>query len=402
MSGEAILLVRNPVRHDARVLRAARTLAGLGYAPVIVGVMSDDERRARSRDDGVPVERLAPRGLQRAPRSTAAAAPAPVGPGAARVAPPGLAIRAHRLVRTLDFYRRAFALVRRRRPALLHCNDYNTMWVGVLARLTLGTPVVYDAHELWADRNGRPEPRWWLLACEALFLRVAGATVTVSPQIAAELARRNHVAPPIVVRNVPEAPPPAAAEPEPGAPPLAVYVGGLLRHRGLEQAIAAAALVPGLRLRLLGPGTGGYREELRALADRRGLGGRLELPPPVGPDDVVAALAGASAGVSLFQPVCLSHELTLPNKLFEYLAAGLPVVVSDLPGAGGFVREHDVGEVVPPADPEAIAAGIRRVLAPERQRACREHARTTARAYAWERERERLEAAYRQANEGAR
>ena len=56
---------------------------------------------------------------------------------------------------------------------LVHCNDYNTMWVGVLARLWYGrTAVVYDSHELWPDRNLRPEPRWWLMLCEALFVRV--------------------------------------------------------------------------------------------------------------------------------------------------------------------------------------------------------------------------------------
>ena len=47
----------------------------------------------------------------------------------------------------------------RERPALVHCNDHNTMWAGLAVRALWGGAVVYDSHELWADRNLRPEWR---------------------------------------------------------------------------------------------------------------------------------------------------------------------------------------------------------------------------------------------------
>ena len=90
---------------------------------------------------------------------------------------------------TLDWYRKAIAAVRRLRPEVVHCNDWNTMWIGVAARLS-GSSVVYDSHELWADRNGRREMRWWILACEWLFVRVADRTITTSPGYADVLAHR--------------------------------------------------------------------------------------------------------------------------------------------------------------------------------------------------------------------
>ena len=170
-------------------------------------------------------------------------------------------IRMHRWIRTIDFYRRAFKLVRAVRPAILHCNDYNTMWVGVAARTIRGTAVVYDAHELWPDRNLRPQPRWWLLACESLFLRLGHRTITASPGYAEVMARRYRVSLPQVIRNIPDLPTAAPAN-DPvaaaGAPKESdsadelVYVGALTRNRGLEVSIRALARLPNARLRLLG------------------------------------------------------------------------------------------------------------------------------------------------------
>ena len=108
-----------------------------------------------------------------------------------------------RLAVTSAFYVQSIALTRENSPALVHANDYNTMWIGIVAKLLCGSRLVYDSHELWPDRNGRPEWRPWLLACEALFVRAADATITTSPGYAAAIASRYRVAPPIVVRNVP-------------------------------------------------------------------------------------------------------------------------------------------------------------------------------------------------------
>ena len=173
-----------------------------------------------------------------------------------------------------------------------------------------------------------------------------------------------------------------------------VYVGGLLRGRGLEQAIAALARVPDLRLALIGPVADGYRAELLAAAERAGVSDRVELRGPVPPEDVVAALAGAAMGLCLIQPVCRSYELTLPNKLHEYAAAGVPVLASDLPVIAGTVREWDAGEVVPPADPVGVAEGMRRLLDPHRAAQVRAGARAMAAASRWEDEREVLAGVY--------
>lgn len=86
-------------------------------------------------------------------------------------------VRVPRWMRTVDFYRRALGVFRRERPALIH---YNSMWIGLLER-PASRHGSSTTRELWTDRNLRPEPRWWLLGCEVLFVRVAHAVVVASP-----------------------------------------------------------------------------------------------------------------------------------------------------------------------------------------------------------------------------
>jgi glycosyltransferase involved in cell wall biosynthesis len=89
------------------------------------------------------------------------------------------------------------------------------------------------------------------------------------------------------------------------------------------------------------------------------------------------------------QPSTLNHRLTTPNKLFEAMAAGVPVVASDLPGMAAIVRETGCGRLVDPTDPAAIAAAIRAILdaPPAERRALRDRALAAAHGpYSWERQ----------------
>ncbi len=426
----ALLVVRNTFEHDARVQRAAHKLDEMGFQVTVLAALWDTRTEARSprreRRGPVNVLRVGPPALLRRlygaardrigghsgtpePRGRSAALPSPAPRRANRAK--GLVRRAARWLRTADFYARVVPLALRLRPDLVHCNDYNTMWVGVVARLASPrTALVYDSHEIWADRNLRPEPRWWLLLCELLFVRVAHEVVMTSPAHAEVLARRNRIPMPTVVRNIPSRAESVGngAEPAAGigevAPagrdgdgPVVAYAGILLRHRGLEQSIRALASLEDARLRLLGPVAPDYRAELEDLARASGVAHRVEFAAPVPASDVVANLSRADAGLALFQPNCLSHRLVLPNKLFEYAHAGLPIVGSDLPMIARFVEEHGLGTVVDAEDPDAIARGLAEVLSPDRHERLAEAARRAGAELDWERESELLAGAYNRA-----
>jgi glycosyltransferase involved in cell wall biosynthesis len=372
----ALVIVRSACTHDSRAIRVAKTLERVGYRPLVLAVTSDEVSSRHSVQQGIPILRLSPaspfpwlRSLLQG--SSGAGAPAASGgqprepgdriprglAGARRGSALGrLLTRLHRWIRTMDYYRRAIGIVRSLRPGLIHCKGYNTMWVGVVARALGSTAVVYDANELWPDRNLRPEPRWWLLACEYLFVRSAHRTITPSPGYAEVMARRYRIKSPPVVRNIPAIRPPPDHRPRLArGEKIAVYSGGVTTGRGLEQLISALPHLDGARVRMVGGGHDSYRRELARLAERLGVGDRVALPEPVSVEEVIPFLASADVGVALIQPTCLSYELSLPNKLFEYIAAGLPILASDIPVIGAFVREHELGLVVSPDDPEEIA-----------------------------------------------
>jgi glycosyltransferase involved in cell wall biosynthesis len=427
----SLLLVRNGVDHDARVLRAAhvaeRKLAG---ATLIVGVATGTSPAGRYMVEGVQVLRL-PAGMRRSPsrsgrgpdktarRATAVSAArgsetAPAGAvnrDASRIArvPSRSAVRigpgarARRILNGLSFALRALAVARRLRPELVHANDWNTMWSGIAIKLVCGARLVYDSHELWADRNGRWESRLWLLASEALFVRVADEVLASSPGHASAIAARYRVTRPTIVRNIPEARP-APTSPEitrrstDVRPPLVAYVGGLMPGRGLEQAIDAVALLPDVRLRTIGTGSADYRASLIARAAALEVADRVELCAPVRPGDVTGALAGATVGLCLIQPICRSYELCLPNKLFEYAAAGLPILASDVPVIAAVVRDEGLGVVVAADRPDCVATGLRQLLSPDSWRPAAERVRAFADTHDWAAEASTLAGVYARAS----
>lgn len=380
-----LLLVRNAVSHDARVLRAARVGRRLlGGEPLIVGVASDDAAAGPADVDGIDVLRLRRWGRFRRRRPAPASPVRAPGNGANRT---GISLggRLRRILNGLAFIAEATAVARRARPAVVHANDWNTMWAGIAIKLSCGSKLIYDSHELWPDRNGRWELRPWLVACEAVFVRAADRVLATSPGHAHVLASRYRVPPPLVVRNIPER---VASRPVvPDQPPVAAYVGGLMPGRGLERMIDALALVPQLRLRAVGPGAAAYRAALAQRAADRGVDRRVSLLSPVAPSEIPSALAGAAFGLCLIEPVCRSYELSLPNKLFEYLAAGLPVLAGSVPVIAEVVRDGGLGQVVVgPGDPAAIADAARRLLDPDIRSAAVAAAAAFAAANSWERE----------------
>ena len=103
----------------------------------------------------------------------------------------------------------------------------------------------------------------------------------------------------------------------------------------------------------------GLQEPSSASGRRARVRGRVRVLPAVPPAELLDWVASADVVAMPIQPTTLNHRLTTPNKLFEAMAAGVPVVASDLPGMAPIVRETGAGLLVDPADPAAIAAACR-------------------------------------------
>jgi glycosyltransferase involved in cell wall biosynthesis len=256
--------------------------------------------------------------------------------------------------------------------------------------------VVYDARDIYIDAaNLARSPRWmrWLVGrAERRWARSADQVITVNQPYADVMARRWDLPTPLIVMNCSD---PIDANREPdgrfqrelGLAPdtrIVLYQGGFSRDRGIEQLIAAIDAVPGATLVLMGYGVlEGWLLEIEAgRAD-----GRVRVMPAVPPSELLAWVRAADVVAMPIQPSTLNHRLTTPNKLFEALAAGVPVVASDLPGMAPIVRSTGAGVVVDPTDPAAIAAALRSILErpAEERAALRETAhRAAEETYNWD------------------
>ena len=414
------MFLYSELRHDSRVEREARALVQEGWSLRIIAANDPASHRqaeeAHEWRDGYEIVRVdrTPLPARLAVRAVAAGAPAAAARnGASPAAPasprPGVEAAllpwrvSHRWLDHRKYVRGAVAEARRAAADLWICHDLSTLAAGAAARRELGGALLYDSHELWLDRSKVPgeipPERWRWQRMERALIGRADVTVTVCDSIADTLAQRYAIARPAVVRNVPERPADdsrrdlrARAGIERDGP-LVLHLGGQMRGRGIETLIGAMPALPNAELVLLGSSAPGMRAELEALAARLGVTDRVHFVAAVPTAEVLGYARSADVGVAPIQNEGLNHLYSLPNKLFEYLNAGLPVVTSNFPEMARIVAEHRVGETFAAADPDDLARALRSVLAPGRREELAANARAAAEELSWERERDRFLAA---------
>jgi glycosyltransferase involved in cell wall biosynthesis len=177
---------------------------------------------------------------------------------------------------------------------------------------------------------------------------------------------------------------------------VALYQGGLQANRSLDVLVRAAPyLMPGHVIVVMGNGE--QEAALRTLIAEVGVGERVVLTPAVPYADLLRVTAAADVGLIVYRPeYSLNVRYCLPNKLFEYLMAGVPVLASPLDAVAEILTSTDTGRVVTSLEPEAVAGAINTLLADEAERArLRENALRAARElFRWELEQRTLIALY--------
>ncbi|MEP7762952.1 glycosyltransferase [Sanguibacter sp. 25GB23B1] len=388
--------------HLAPLARAYRRFSG-GPAPVATRATEDV---GRGRGAAGPTSEVTT-ASQSAQPAVAAAPPAPktaLPDRILRSRAGRLALRPLSAVVLWSYWRSAADAASQWRPDVVHANDANTLHPAMTIANELQVPFVYDSHELWTRRNvaGRRPlathvERW----IERRGIRRAAAVITVSPSIASYLQTTYGLGhKPVLVRNIPPAAQRTTDRQEgrlralaglgPGSRVLA-YGGRITTNRGLEETIDALVELPDdVHLVVLGYGAAGYVDSLRTRARDDGVASRVHFVGKVPSDEVSLALADADASIVFVRPTCLSYRWSLPNKLFESIHGGLPIVAADLPDTRQIVEQHGVGEVFESEEPRVMARTILRVIAdPERYRAATE--------LTWEGESVRLLDVYRRA-----
>jgi glycosyltransferase involved in cell wall biosynthesis len=261
---------------------------------------------------------------------------------------------------------------------IYHAHDVSALPACYIAACLHHKPIIFDAHEMPLFERPLSElgrSRRWLHKLLGVLLayivpRCAGI-ITVSPPIAEEICSRYRVPEVTLIRNVPE----YRAIPKSdrlrrylGLKPevrIALYQGNLQTNRGLDRLVRAAAfLEQNIAIVMMGKNRGTTQAQLEALIASEGVADRVRILPPVPHAELLDWTASADIGLNVASSdYSLNVRYFLPNKLFEYLMAGLPVLTSPLEAIVDVIKTYDVGQVMSSLAPADIGEAINRMLA---------------------------------------
>ncbi len=402
-----VMFVLNDCRTDVRVLREAASLARTGREVTVMARPTDLDATEGDREerDGFTIIRvpITASGIRRRFLSMSRSRRGAQLPGgmvrstAATASPENGGRRVGSAGRiSFGSFRRqlgGFALLARWRWSYLswaaaaaavagpaevyHGHDLRGLAAAEGARRRHGGRVVYDSHELFLETGGlASQPRWarrFVARLERAWGKRADALISVNPSIADIVGRRLGIHEPVVVMNCPPRRDPpsnvvdrlrAAIGVEPDTP-IVLYHGGFLADRGLAEAIEAIARPDVTEAHLVLLGWGPERARLESLAVQSHAAGRIHVLDAVPPDELADWVEGADVGIMVNQPRNLNERLSSPNKLFECLSVGVPVVSSDFKERRRIVIDDPdgpLGAVCDPTDPAAIAVAISSIL----------------------------------------
>lgn len=231
-------------------------------------------------------------------------------------------------------------------------------------------PLLYDMREFYfalGPLAGRGIKQKILSAHER---RLIGRVddVIVSGELDADIVRQKFSLKkrPVVILNTPPYKDPVLSPLRyslaiPQTSTLALYQGVVHHGRGLAPFLRAMPQMPDVHLVVIGDGPA--QGSLTALAHELGVDARVSWLGSVPYSELHQLTCGADIGLCLIEPVSMSYEYALPNKLFEYMMARIPCLVSDLPALHAHVISHPVGVLVEPTlTPSSIVAAMKRVL----------------------------------------
>lgn len=296
------------------------------------------------------------------------------------------------------------------RADIYHATELNALAACCIVAALRRKPLVYEAYELHIPYPETDVAFWrWaskpLMRFLALALPRCAGVIATTPFYAQEMQKHFHLKEVSLLRNIP---PYTVVQKNDrlreylGLSPqtrIALYHGHLQRNRGLHKLVRAAAfLEEDTVIVLMGDGYSNIKQELEELVLTEGVADRvLFVPPTPRYEDLLDWIVSADIGLILYTPdYSLAVKLILPNKLFEYIMAGVPVLASQLDAVAEIISTHDVGQIVSSLAPADIGAAINALLADPAALARMRHKALDAaqQQYYWEKESEQLISLY--------
>lgn len=268
---------------------------------------------------------------------------------------------------------RLFFFLLFRKADLIFANDLDTLPACWMAASLKKVKLVYDSHEYYTgvpELQGRPFVKKTWEAIEKIIFPRLKTIITVNESIAG-LYRKKYSKELHVIRNVPTAyeqtiDPDNIAHTrkkigvKSGEQILILQGSGINKDRGAEEAVLAMQYLENIKLILLGGGDS--LSELQRLVSTHHLGGKVVFLPRMNYEEMMQYTSACDLGLTLDKDTNINYRFSLPNKLFDYIHAGIPVLASKLPEVEKIVNQYDIGTFIRSHDPELLAKDIEMAL----------------------------------------
>jgi glycosyltransferase involved in cell wall biosynthesis len=315
----AVHLLMTDYKIDSRVRNETNSLAGFGYE-VLVCCLSGEGQPKIERREQVDIHRF----------------------GSGR----------SRLPQYITAYISMFIYLLRKKIDIVHAHDLTALPIAVLISKFKRIPLVYDSHELWSQSHHGDHPSWAIKVMEVfekLFGGQSDAVITVSDGISRYLKNYLNVATVSTIRNIPSYTQRGIYDLFRGelsiakTTPIFLYQGLISQSRGVDVFFQAALnICEKNNVAFVFMGSGPYAEVLRQKITESSMQ-NIFYKDAVSQNELLKYTNSADIGVHAIKNSCLNHDLCLPNKLFEYMSAGIPVLVSELTEMSSFVKQYGIG-----------------------------------------------------------
>jgi glycosyltransferase involved in cell wall biosynthesis len=276
---------------------------------------------------------------------------------------------------------------------ILVANDLDTLLPNFLIAKLFQKKLVYDSHELFTEVPeliNRPKTQKIWLAIENYILPKINNAYTVCDSIA-EFYEKKYKTPFDVIKNCPAKTiePLGAFEFNHKNKKIILYQGALNLGRGLELMIETMNYINNSIFVIIG--SGDIEKELKDKVEALNLGNKINFLGKLTPDKLKTLTPLADLGISIEEDLGLNYRFALPNKIFDYMQANVPLIVADLPEMKKIILEHNIGLVVKERSPKKLAQQVLEALDnSERYDLWKSNLIETSKNYSWDIEQEKL------------
>lgn len=246
------------------------------------------------------------------------------------------------------------------KPDVIHANDLDALIPAYSAAKKLKCKLIYDSHEIFTENiqfRNKKIYAYYLRLKEYPLCKRVDKMICVSNAAAEYFAKKYKIKKPEVITNCTLSNERVFSDSKKDCFEVLNH-GQFYDGRGYDKMVEALPLLkdyPEIKLALRGMGT--LEADLKARAKELG-DDNIIFYPPVHVKDLIKEASDSMVGVAVTEPICLNFVMSVSNKLFEYAAAGLPVIMSDIPEHRYLNKKYEFGIILPENTPEAFAEAV--------------------------------------------